>query len=173
MDEQIKNESLSPGPDLDLAFYDDERKPQVRKTQFVNFLLGNEWYAVEISHVSHICRVFEITPLPCAPNHIAGIVNLRGNILSVTDLKKLFGLLPVALTKESRIVVLSVGGIETGIVVDKISNVIDVDLAKIDPPLETLEPEKAEFIIGECKLDSVFFAILNAEKILALKERQV
>lgn len=170
-DKAPKSDVSEAEKELDLALYE-EQKPPAPKIQFINFLLGKEWYGVEISHVSGVCRLFTATHLPCAPDYIGGIVNLRGNILSITDLKKIFGLPATPSTQENRIVVLQSGGFETGIIVDKISNVVDVELAKIDPPLETLEPDKAEFIIGECKLGETFFAILNVEKIFALRGRQ-
>lgn len=150
-------------------FYEDERKPEARKISFINFRLGKEWYGVEISKVKDVAKVADIAYLPCAPGHICGIMNLRGNILSVTDLKKIFGLSPAPLTKESRILVICSGELETSIVVDAVSKVVDVELNNIDPPLETLESERAEYIVGECKIGDVFFAILNAEKIFALR----
>lgn len=157
------------GAGLVKDFYDEERRPQARKLRFINFRLGKEWYGVEISKVKDVAKLFELTCLPCAPAHIAGVVNLRGNILSITDLKKIFGLTPLPISKESRILVICANEFETGIVVDEISKVVDVDLNNIDPPLETLDPERAEYILGECKSEDVFFAILNVEKIFALK----
>lgn len=163
-------------PELDRGsnrdFYNEEKPPQINKIQFVNFLLGKEWYGVEISRVRDVTMVSEVTDLPCAPNYITGIANLRGNILSITDLKKIFGLEPTPLTKESRFLVLEIGELNTGVIVDGVSKVIDVALNKIDPALETLEPERAEYIKGVCKSDDVFFAILNVERIFALGTKE-
>ena len=172
MDNQLaqnKDAALEAGVGLDKDFYDEERRPEARKLRFINFRLGKEWYGVEISKVKDVAKIFELTYLPCAPAHIAGIVNLRGNILSITDLKKIFGLTPLPIGRESRILVIRANEFETGIVVDEISKVADVELNNIAPPLETLDPERAEYIVGECKSGDVFFAILNVEKIFALK----
>lgn len=155
--------------DLYKDFYEEERRTEARKISFINFRLGKEWYGVEISKVKDVAGIPEVTYLPGAPPYISGIVNLRGNILSITDLKKLFGLAPAPFTKEGRILVIYAGGFETGIIVDEVSKVAEVELNNIDPPLDTLEAEGADYIVGECKIGGIFFAILKVEKIFALK----
>jgi len=113
----------------------------------------------------------EVVRLPCVADYISGIVNLRGNIISVTDLRKLLGLSHAALTKNSRLLVINSREIETGIIVEDTPKVVDVELSKIDPPLEIFDQERAEYIVGVCKLEDIFFAILNVEKILSVRNR--
>ena len=74
--------------------------------QLVVFRLSNEWYGVEISQAREVIKIGKMTYLPSSPEHIAGIVNLRGDILSVTDLKSFFGLSQEELTEKSRLVVI-------------------------------------------------------------------
>lgn len=150
-------------------FYEEERGLEARRISFINFRLGKEWYGVEISKVKDVAKVCEIIELPGAPAYISGIVNLRGNILSITDLKKLFGLAPSPFTKDSRILVVYAGEFETGIIADEVSKVSEVELSNIDPPLDTFEAERADYIVGECKIGDIFFAILKVERIFALR----
>ncbi|HDZ77472.1 MAG TPA: hypothetical protein ENH41_05260 [Candidatus Omnitrophica bacterium] len=164
-----KKQVLEAGVELIPDLYEEGGKPKKSKLQFISFVLGNEWYGVEISKIKDVSALSTITYLPCAPLHIAGIVNLRGNIVSVTDLRKLLGLSPVPTTKESHILVIQAGEFETTIVVDRTPKAMEIELSKIDPPLETLDPSRAEYIVGVCKLKNIFFAILNVEKILAFK----
>ena len=161
-------ESLKAAGELYKDFYEEERRPEAQKISFINFRLGREWYGVEISKVKAVAAVSEVTYLPCVPPYIAGIVNLRGNILSITDLKQLLGLVASPFTKDNRILVITSSEFETGIIVDEVSKVIEVELNNIDPPLDTLEAERADYIVGECKIGDIFFAILKVEKSFAL-----
>lgn len=166
---QGKNSTEAPPEELYEDFYEEERRPEVHKMSFINFRLGREWYGIEISKVKDVAAVSGVTSFPCASPHISGIVNFKGNILSITDLKQLFGLAPSPLTKDSRILVIASGEFETGIIVDEVSKVVEVELNNIDPPLDTLEAERADYIVGECKIGDIFFAILKVERIFALK----
>lgn len=149
-------------------FFKEEAKEE--SIQLIVFRLANEWYGIEISKTKEIVKVEKITYLPSSPPDIAGIVNVRGNILSVTDLKKTFGLPDEGLTETSRIVVIEAGTIETGLLVDEACGVIEVPLSKIDPALSTLPPERAEYVEGECKADSKLIGILKVEKILEKRQ---
>ncbi|PIQ89333.1 MAG: hypothetical protein COV72_03540 [Candidatus Omnitrophica bacterium CG11_big_fil_rev_8_21_14_0_20_42_13] len=154
-----------------IDFYEDENRPRERRIKFVTFSLGKEWYGIEISKVKDVSMLAEVVRLPCVADYISGIVNLRGNIISVTDLRKLLGLSHAALTKNSRLLVINSREIETGIIVEDTPKVVDVELSKIDPPLEIFDQERAEYIVGVCKLEDIFFAILNVEKILSVRNR--
>ena len=132
----------------------------------VPFRLAAEWYAIEITKVKEVIRAKNITYLPSSPDYIAGIVNLRGNILSVTDLKKHFGLAPEELTDKSRIVVIESGVLETGLLADEVAEALEIPISEIDPVLPTIPIERAEFIEGECKTEDRLIGILRIEKIL-------
>lgn len=147
-----------------------EKKEVKEETvQLVVFRLSSEWYGVEISKIKKVIKVNKITYLPSSPEYIAGIVNLRGNILSVTDLKRVFGLLQEERTEKSRLVVIESGILETGLLVDEVMEAVEVPVSKIDPTLTTISPERAEYIEGECRIDDKLMGILKVEKIL---ERQ-
>lgn len=146
-------------------FYDDNDVKE-ETVRFVVFRISNEWYGVEISKAREIANIENITYLPSSPEYIAGIVNLRGDILSVTDLKKIFGLPSEQLTEKSKLVVIESAGIETGLLVDEIDEVMDAQVSKIHPTLTTISPERADYLTGEYKTDNKLIGILNVEKIL-------
>ena len=151
----------------DEDFYEKEYKRKDPGIQVVCIRLSGEWYAAEISKAIEIIRVKRLTYLPSAPSYIAGIINVRGNILSVTDLKNLFGLTSEHLTDKSRIIVVTSGGVETGLLVDEVAQVVDVSLNRIDPPLNTLSPEKANYLKGQFRLENQLISVLNIENIIA------
>ena len=143
-----------------------KEKIERKKFQLVTFRLGNEWYGVKVSSVKEVIRVPKITYLPSAPNYIAGIVSIRGNILSVTNLRRIFGLKEAAITDISRIVVAESDSFQTGFLADEAFEVIDVPVSKIEPPLTTLESNKAQYIEGEFRDGERLIVILNAEKLI-------
>jgi purine-binding chemotaxis protein CheW len=112
-------------------YEDEEVKEEIVKLAI--FRVSNEWYGVDISKTREVARIETITYLPSSPEHIAGIVNLRGDILSVTDLKRIFGLPSEQLTEKSRLVVIESGDLETGLLVDEVDEVMDVAVAKFIP----------------------------------------
>ncbi len=134
--------------------------------QLVVFRLSREWYGVEITKTREILKIEGITYLPSSPEHVAGIFNLRGNILSVTDLKSVFGLPYEEMTERSRIVVVESGIIETGFLVDELAEVTDVPVSKIDPTLTTISPHRADYLDGECRIDDKLIGVLNIKEIL-------
>ena len=134
--------------------------------QVVVFRLAREWYGVEITKVKEVIKVGKITYLPSSPEHIAGIVNLRGYILSVTDLKTLFGLPHQEPTEKTRIIATESGVLETGFLVDEVVESIEVPVSKIEVALLTLPSEGAKYLAGQCKVDDRLIAIINVEKIL-------
>jgi len=140
--------------------------PKEETLQIIVFRLAREWYGVEITKVKEVTRVGKITYLPSCPEHIAGIVNLRGNILSVTDLKRILNLPHDALTEKTRIIAVEFGTLETGLLVDEVIESIEVPLSKIEPPLITIPSERARYIEGQCKVDNKLIALVSVPKVL-------
>lgn len=156
------------------ARWDDLFEPQAATeaaaAQYVSFRLGSEWYAVDIARVREVVRCERLTFVPAAPAHIAGVVNLRGNIVSVTDARRLFGMGGAGLTAQSRIVVVESGHLETGLLVDEMGRVFTVPVSELEPPLATLDTARAAFIEHVCRCDGRLMAVLRAEKLLAGSE---
>ncbi len=105
--------------------------------EVVTFTLGDEFYALETQHVSEVIRVGDITPVPGAPSFLAGVINLRGEIVAVVDLRPLLGLGPRAVTDLSRILVLGDERIEFALLVDSTQEVLRLRYDSIlEPPGE-------------------------------------
>jgi len=153
----------------DIGFYKEDlyerEAPGEETLQLVVFRLNREWYGVEITKVKEVIKVGKITYLPSCPEHIAGIVNLRGYILSVTDLKPVFGLPHEEPTEKARIIAIESGVYETGFLVDEVVASIEVPVSKIELTLLTLPAERAKYLEGQCKVDDKLIAIVNVEKV--------
>jgi len=160
----------SPASIEDMAGDEDdfyEREELEEETlQFIVFRLAQEWYGVAITKVKEIIKVGRVTYLPSSPEHIAGIVSLRGNILSVTDLKTIFSLPYEEPTEKARIIAVESGIFETGLLVDEVVESIEVPVSKIEPPLLTLPAEGGKYIEGQCRTGNKLVALLSVEKIL-------
>lgn len=152
----------------DITLYEEEfyEKKEVKEevVQLVVFRLSSEWYGVDILKTKEVIKLERIAYLPSSPEYIAGIVNLRGNILSVTDLKKIFALSNEEMTGKTRLVVIESGVLETGLLADEVVETIEVPISKIDPTLTTIAPERAEYIEGECRADDKLIGILKWRK---------
>jgi purine-binding chemotaxis protein CheW len=172
----MKKELLSNGKEAmvktveDIAHYKEdlyEREELKEETlQLIVFRLAREWYGVEITKVKEVIRVNKMTYLPSSPEYIAGIVNLRGNILSVTDLKPIFRLPYEELTEKTRIIAVEFGILETGLLVDEVIESIEVPVSKIEPSLLTIPSEGAKYIEGQCKVNNKLIALVSAQKVL-------
>jgi len=158
----------------DIAHYKEdlyEREELKEKNlQLVVFRLDREWYGLEISKVKEVIRAGKITYLPSSPEYIAGIVSLRGNILSVTDLKTIFSLPHGEPTDKARIIAIESGVLETGFWVDEVVESIDVPVSKIEPALLSIPADGAKYIVGQCKVTDKLIAIINVEKVLEGKD---
>ena len=147
----------------------EREEPKEESLRFIVFRLAREWYGVEITKVKEIIKAGKITYLPSSPEFIAGIVNLRGNILSVTDLKPAFSLPHEEPTDKARIIAIESGILETGLLVDEVVESIEIPLSKIEPALPTLPAEGGRCIEGQCKVDNKLIALVSVEKILEKK----
>ncbi len=138
--------------------------------KLVVFRVASEWYGVEITMVREVVNFEKISYLPSSPEHIVGIFNLRGNILSVTDLKKLLGLPAEDVTIKSRLVIVRAGVYETALLVDEVTEPLEVSASQISPALATISPDHAEYLSGAAHMGKRFIGILKVEKIFRVVE---
>ncbi len=131
--------------------------------EVVEFVLAYERYAIETVYVREIYPLKEFTPLPCTPPFVFGIVNVRGQILSVIDIKNFFDLPGKGLGDLNKIIILHLGDMEFGILADKIIGTRSIPLKEIQPSLPTLKDIRAEYMRGVTEERVV---ILDAVKIL-------
>jgi len=116
--------------------------------QLVSFNLGDEDFGVDINQVQEIVRLSAITRVPQAPGYMEGVLNLRGNVLPVVNLRTRLGLPPVDHTEASRIVVLDIGGAKTGAIVDRVTGVLRMKKGDIEPPPPIVGGVGAAFVQG-------------------------
>ena len=152
-------------PNLHQEDFYEREAPREEILQLVVFRLAREWYGVEITKVREVIRVGKMTYLPSCEEHIAGIVNLRGYILSVTDLKPALGLSHREPTEKARIIAIESGVFETGFLVDEVVESIEVPVSKIEPILLTLPAERAKYLKGQCKVNDKLIGIVNVERV--------
>ena len=132
--------------------------------EVVEFVLAYEQYAVETRHVREIHPLEHLTPLPCTPAFVLGIVNVRGEILSVIDLRKFFDLPEKGLTDLNKVIVLESGPMVFGILADAVIGAKRIRLAGIQPSLPTLTGVREAYLKGVTSERTV---VLDAEKLLA------
>jgi purine-binding chemotaxis protein CheW len=138
---------------------------QERTLQLITFSIGEE-YAVPISQVREIVRVSGITMVPNSPSYMEGVINLRGRVLSVLNLRKRLRISAGRLSKMSRIVVTEVGDRVIGLLVDSVSHVIQVPSASIEPVPDEAMDVDSDYIAGVGKLKGTLVILLDIEKLL-------
>jgi purine-binding chemotaxis protein CheW len=132
--------------------------------EVVEFVLGPEHYGIESCHIREIHPLSEFTPLPCTPAFVLGLVNVRGQILSIINIKKLFDLPEKGLTDLNRVIIVHADHMELGILADAIIGMRSIALEELHPALPTLTGIRAEYLKGITK-DSL--VVLDVEKILS------
>ncbi|NQT41451.1 MAG: purine-binding chemotaxis protein CheW [Planctomycetes bacterium] len=142
----------------------------VRSMQLVSFRLAGEEYGIEIIKVREIILMGEITAIPETPDYVKGLINLRGTVVPIIDLRLRFGLPLGEITDESRIVVVNVAGKALGIVVDAVDEVLRITGEQIAPPPPTVAGMGREYLIGLAKLGERLLIMLDVDKILTRED---
>jgi len=147
-------------------------KEEAKDVHLVTFNLGEE-YGVPISQVQEIVRVSGITLVPNSPSYMAGVINLRGRVLPVLNLRKRLGLSDKEMSNASRIVVTEIGNKVIGLLVDAVTHVIKITPESVEPaPEEVLEID-TDYITGVGKLKDRIVILLDLEKLLRREKLEV
>lgn len=133
--------------------------------QLVTFRLGSEEYALDILKVQEINRMVEITSIPNAPPYVEGVINLRGKVIPVVNLRKKFGLDSKERDSQARIIVVDVGT-TVGLIVDSVSEVLRISSDTVEPPPPMTATGSSEYIKGVGKLSDRLLILLDIEKLL-------
>lgn len=144
-----------------------ENEAEAASVEVVTLLLAYETYAIETAYVREVYPLKDLTPLPCTPSFVAGIVNVRGQVMSVIDLKKLFELPEKGLTDLNKVVIISDGDMEFGILADAILDVRNIPLHEIQPGLPTLTGVREDYLKG---ITAERLVVLDAAKLLHNKD---
>ena len=138
--------------------------------QLVSFNIGTEEFGVDILKVQEINRMVEITKVPQAPHYVEGVINLRGKVIPIVDLRKRFGLELKEHDKNTRIVVVDIGGNIMGMIVDSVSEVLRLPANTVEPPPEIVTGINSEYIKGVAKLDNRLLIFLDLSKVIDVTE---
>ncbi|MDO8122182.1 chemotaxis protein CheW [Isoptericola sp. b490] len=135
--------------------------------QLATFVLGGAHYGVDVLLVQEALRSQDRTPVPLAPSGVAGLVNLRGEVVLSIDLRHRLGLAPLAEDAEPMMVVVQVDGEPISLLVDEVGDVIDVAESQFETPPDTLDPALRELIVGAYKLPTGLLMALDVQKATA------
>jgi len=141
-----------------------------REGKYLTFVLGDEEYGLEILKVREIIGLMEITSVPQTPDFIKGVINLRGKVIPVIDLRLKFGMEPAEYTDETCIIVVDMGQTMIGILVDTVSEVLDISADQIEPPPSFGSRIDTEFILGMGKIKGKVKILLEIDKVLSTEE---
>ena len=142
-------------------------KTEAQAGKFLTFFLADEEYGIEILKVQEIIGLMPVTRIPRTPDYVRGVINLRGKIIAVTDLRKKFGMEYVDETSETCIIVVQTNGVEIGVMVDKVSEVLDIPAAEIESTPSFGSSVPTEFLLGIGNTQSGVKLLLNIERILS------
>lgn len=136
--------------------------------KFLTFALGREEYGLPVLKVREIIKVMDITQVPQVPPHVRGVINLRGKVIPVVDLRLKFGLPPRDYTERTCIIVVDVASVGlTGIVVDSVSEVLNVAPADIDSTPDFGERVATDYMLGLAKVRGTVKILLDLDRVLA------
>ncbi len=138
--------------------------------QWVTFQLENETYGINVMQVQEVLRYNEIAPVPGAPEYVLGIINLRGNVVTVIDTRSRFGLPPADVTDNTRIVIIEAEKQVIGILVDSVAEVVYLRSSEIDTAPNVGTEESAKFIQGVSNRDGQLLILVDLNKLLSDEE---
>ena len=139
--------------------------------QFVIFKLGQQNYCVDIMNIGGITEYKGATKVPESPYFVEGVINLRGNIIPIINLKKRFNITETRKAEDCRVVLYNLNGSEIGFLVDEANQVIKIDSQDIDPTPDIIKGEDKEYIDGVGKVGQEIVIVLDLAKILTENER--
>ena len=139
--------------------------------QLVVFDLAAEAYGVDIGTVREIIRLQEITHVPNAPDFVEGVINLRGKVIPVVDLRKRFGVAVGEQTAESRIVVVDIAGEDIGVMVDAVAEVLRIAADSVESASSIITTADSYYILGIAKLGERLIILLDLDKVLSQEEK--
>lgn len=128
--------------------------------------LGADRYAVPITSVREILRVGRLTPVSTAPAFVLGVINLRGVIVTILDLRVFFGLEPGPVGAEARIIVAEGGGMVVGILVEQVEEIVDLPASQVKPPLSSAKGIVEDYVVGIAAHGDQMVVLIDLEKVL-------
>lgn len=149
-----------------------EQKVDVDSTNLVTFRLGNGEYAIDIMQAKEIIKMEKITLIPNAPDFVEGVINLRGNIIPIIDLKKRFNLEEMEGDKNTGIIIVRIYDVDMGIIIDSVSKVVSITNSDIQPPPPMLAGIGQKYIKGVGKLEDKLLVVLDLGKLFSGEDEE-
>jgi purine-binding chemotaxis protein CheW len=134
--------------------------------QFVTFTLNDEEYAVDILSVQEINRITEITKVPNSPDYVEGVINLRGKVIPVINLRSKFGFEAKATDDDSRIIIMEIQGIVNGVIVDSVSEVLRIPASAIEAAPAVATDTISQYIKGLAKLENRLIILVEIDHLV-------
>ncbi|WP_273148804.1 chemotaxis protein CheW [Methylophaga thiooxydans] len=133
--------------------------------QWVTYQLEDEFYGINVMQVQEVLRLIEIAPVPGAPSYVLGIINVRGNVVTVIDTRSRFGLSTKEPDESSRIVIVEVSGHVIGMLVDSVAEVVYLRQSEIDTA-PNISDDSSRFIQGVCNREKYLLILVDVNKLL-------
>jgi purine-binding chemotaxis protein CheW len=140
--------------------------------QMISFSVGAEEYGIDIQTVREVIRNHRITPLPRAPSFLKGVINLRGGVIPIVDLRERFGFDDKESTNESRVIVVEIGGKPVGMVVDSVSHVLRIATSQIEEAPDWVGGLTNAYVRGIVRVEEKLVVLLNIDSLLTGAELQ-
>jgi purine-binding chemotaxis protein CheW len=156
--------------DAELLDEDDDESEDTQEDKFLTFIIGKEDYGIEIRYVTEIIGIQGITEVPDMPSHVKGVINLRGKVIPVMDVRLRFGVAERPYDDRTCIVVINIEEQPVGLIVDCVLEVLDIQKSQIEPPPRIKKGESNRFIQGMGKVGDQVKILLNANKLLLDEE---
>lgn len=144
---------------------------QESELKVIVFQLKNEEYAIPVQQVRSIEKVQHITRVPRTPKFVKGVINLRGVVTPIIDLRERFGIEAIPFNEQTRIIIVALDDMEVGLIVDAANDVLDLPVKSIEPPPEVIEAVEADYIKGVAKVGKRLLILLHLEKVLEKNRR--
>ncbi len=139
-----------------------------QKDKYLTFRLADEDYGIEICYVTEIIGIQKITKVPDMANFIKGVINLRGKVIPVMDVRARFGLSPREYDERTCVIVVNVNQQDIGLVVDRVNEVVDIPVSQVEPPPLAAQSQASRYIRGIGKMGDSIKVLLDAEELLEL-----
>ncbi len=138
--------------------------------KYLTFNLKDEYYGVYIAPINDIIEIQDYTEVPQTADYVKGVINLRGTVIPVIDLRKKFGMEEREYDKKTCIIVVMINGIKTGLIVDRVSEVLEFSDESIDPAPSMSGQVQVKFMAGIGKMEDEVYILLDLERILEEEE---
>ena len=155
---------------LDEDLLDDEEEEDTQQDKFLTFFINREEYGIDIRYVTEIIGIQNITEVPDVSDFIKGVINLRGKVIPVMDVRLRFGMEERPYDGRTCIIVIHVEGQAVGLIVDRVSEVLDIPESEIEPPPRVYRGTKGRFLLGLGKVGDSVKILLNAGNFLFEEE---